>query len=141
MNKERLETFISSASLLSLLAIALGSFSRRTRSEIKVRDNFTCQMCGSKDRFRLEAAHTSHKRNQRYDKPENGRTLCACCHARDHILRRDDPSLGITKSENNGALNLIWVRLTDQEKAQLLSEFPVLITIIKEYQLQMFASV
>jgi hypothetical protein len=58
--------------------------------KIKIKDNFTCQVCGCKERKLLEAHHIK----SRHEYPElkfdltNGKTLCIHCHAEHH---KNDP--------------------------------------------------
>ena len=58
---------------------------------VKLRDNFTCQECGSQDRRELHAHHkkswTTHPR-LRYVL-DNGETLCIKCHAKKRPKMKD----------------------------------------------------
>lgn len=97
--------------LFSIAAITLvsqGAFSRRSRRQILERDGYACKVCGATDC--LEAAHINHSRDYKnYDDPSNGYTLCTEHHLEDHINRHGRN--GLTKRQNNWAINMIMKRL------------------------------
>ena len=100
---------ISLISLPTLLILAFSAFSPKAREAILNRDNYTCQNCGQKgeakseSKLRLHVSHIDHQRieaakkgrrqipKRRYDKPDNGRVLCALCHLDEHILIAQAP--------------------------------------------------
>lgn len=107
------ETVFLTASTLYVLTSAFSYFSRK---EILERDGHACRECGSTDH--LEAAHIDHnKRNKNYDDPQNGRTLCTEHHLQDHILRHGRN--GLTRSQNEWAIERIQERLADQTASEM----------------------
>jgi len=73
------------------------AFNPQTRKQILDRDQHQCVICGRTDC--LEAAHIDHQRNERYDDPSNGRTLCVEDHLKDHILRHGRNGLSLRQNE------------------------------------------
>ena len=77
---------------LTLLGVSQLAFSYRTRREIGVRDNWTCQECGKSFQggYMVQAAHYDHDRKKKnYDDATNGRILCTECHIQDELKRGD----------------------------------------------------
>lgn len=92
MERSRIHDLILPTSIISLLVLSFGAFSRQSRLEILRRDNRTCQNCGKRERdgYRLDAAHYNHDySNPNYDSPENGRALCLNCHAQESLESGD----------------------------------------------------
>ena len=82
----------------------MAPFSPDVRTEIGIRDNFTCD-CGRSYQkgWVIEMAHYDHNRNEHYNEPENGRSSCRACHLRESIghMLDDEPhhGLGVVKMQ------------------------------------------
>lgn len=94
---------------VGILHLSRLAFSFESRQEILARDGYQCTECGSTEY--LEAAHWNHERNDNYDNPENGRTLCTECHLQDHIKR---PNNGLIKRHNKWAIKTMRKKIADR---------------------------
>lgn len=96
------------------------AFSVESRQEILKRDGYKCQWCGSNSS--LEAAHTNHNRNNpMYDDSSMGITLCSSCHLKQH--QKNEGNNGLTRQQNNWAINQIRKRITTIYSKQLPMPF------------------
>lgn len=84
---------------------------QRKSGEIKERDDYTCFLCGSKDKF----VHVHHRyydgRLHYWEYPDDSLvTLCEDCHAEEHSISSDKNSViineAIKKAHNRGAMYL-----------------------------------
>lgn len=105
-----IELIIGAVTISSLFA-----FSRPVRREMKERDQVDVWDGSSGV---LEAAHIDHSRsNPNYNSLSNGRMLSKRNHYLDHYNRVGRN--GLTLAGNNYALNRIWERLSEEERAGL----------------------
>lgn len=143
MHKERLETLISGASFSLLALILLGSFSRRTRSEIKLRADYECEECKKVGKHKpsrfhaLECSHINHQRGPKYDKPETGKLLCLPHHYVWHLMHEGRAhEIGLSENNNRFAVDSIWKKMDEKER----KEAKLLMELIVYKQIQMFAT-
>ena len=101
------EVLLQISTAMGLFFIALGAFSRGSKERIHRRDGFMCVKCGASES--LEASHRNHTKNENYDKPSNGDTLCTSCHLEYHIDTVGKNGLNI--SQNEWAIKMLRKRL------------------------------
>ncbi|MHA1910511.1 MAG: hypothetical protein ACTSYA_02340 [Candidatus Kariarchaeaceae archaeon] len=106
--RELASNFVSS---LSLVAIALLAFSKKTRKEIGKRDGWRDVDTGESffDGIMLHASHYSHdRRNPDYDTVGAGRMQTVTNHLKyhlDHVGNAKD--IGLTEAQNNYAIKML----------------------------------
>ena len=101
---------------ITALELSQTAFSLRSKKIIDARDGGKCVICGA---VPIERAHISHKRDRRYDLPENGRDECAYHHYLDHFMRHGTSGLGLTKEQNIWSLEQILGRVDFGRISQL----------------------
>lgn len=101
--------FLIPLATLGILAVSFFAFSKRVKAEIKKRDGYKSVLSGKT--INLEVAHINHnKKNPRYNKAENGRTLSIAEHFWDHVNRHGTEGLGLTNRQNDWAIWQLWKR-------------------------------
>ncbi len=92
------------------------AFTRAVRKIISNRDGDKSVWSGETEH--LEAAHIQHNRDHpRYNDASNGRMLTRREHYVDHYNRHGRN--GLNTGQNKWSLNMIWSRLSDDEKQGL----------------------
>jgi len=110
-------TYYKIATVIGVVALSQGAFSRPVRRKIWERDKGRCVMCGSTEH--LNCSHIDHsKSNTLYDHESNGRLLCEPDHYLvDHVNR--EGRNGLPLNQNRFAKRSLWSRLTEEQKKKL----------------------